>query len=199
MAIPVSTDDFPDGKYLFKIKNSDATNLTIKFYTPQYFFFQTVLFTILHMVFILLMLFGSIFLLAEFIIHRENSLKSLSIMSFAFVLYQLARKGLGPVYLWNFASSLLIFKRTGYLAATCGYLFAMILLIRIVDGKSFPLYKHIPKVLFCSSIICFVLYLFVTNIFIPYIFSLICLLFGNLYIAGLCIYLNVKKKILIQY
>ena len=194
MAIPVSTDDFPDGKYLFKIKNSDATNLTIKFYTPQYFFFQTVLFTILHMVFILLMLFGSIFLLAEFIIHRENSLKYLSIMSFAFLLYQLARKGLGPVYLWNFASSLLIFKRTGYLAATCGYLFAMILLIRIVDGKSFPLYKHIPKVLFCSSIICFVLYLFVTNIFIPYIFSLICLLFGNLYIAGLCIYLNVKKK-----
>lgn len=196
MAIPLSSEAFPDGKYLLKIQNSDSTNLTIKFYSPNYFFFQTVIFTIIHSLFILLMLMAGIFLLIQFLIHRDKSLQYLCAMTLSFLLYQLARKGFGPVYIWNFASSLLLFKRIGYLAATSGYLFAMTMIIRSLNGKGFPFYNLVPKALLLISLICLFLYIFMPDIFVPYVTSLIFLLLGNLYIVALCSYLFLKKNTL---
>ena len=147
---------FFDECYILKIKNSDSTSCTFRFFAMEQFFEQTERFSFVHTIFLGIMLVTVAALFVSFASLKEKLFLYLGIMTFAFFLYQVAMKGFGCTYIWNAFCQKLFFVRFGYIVCAIGLCFSQILFLENLSIEKNILCKKILGLFllpdFCFSV-----------------------------------------------
>ena len=185
---------FFDECYILKIKNSDSTSCTFRFFSIKQFFEQTERFSFVHIIFFVVMLVTAAALFVLFASLKEKLFLYMGIMTFAFFLYQVAMKGFGCTYIWNAFCQKLFFIRFGYIVCAIGLCFSQILFLENLSIEKNILCKKILGLILFVCLISVFLYGFCDDIKIPYIATICFLIFGCAFCSVLLVHSFFKRK-----
>ncbi len=185
---------FFDECYILKIKNSDSTSCTFRFFSLEQFFEQTERFSFIHIIFFVVMLVTAAALFILFASLKEKLFLYLGIMTFAFFLYQLAMKGFGCTYIWNAFCQKLFFVRFGYIVCAVGLCFSQILFLENLSLEKNWLCKRILGLILFVCLVSVFLYGFCDDVKIPYIATICFLILGCAFCSALLVHSFFKRK-----
>ncbi len=171
-----------NGIFLVRIRNFDSTSLSVAVRSPESYFSETVIFSFYHIISISLLTLMFIIMMFMWLYTRDRSFLYISLMSFCSCLYQISMKGIGAVYLWNFAADTLLMSRIGYVACCFGFCVCQLLFMSLfgLDGKK-SFVRPVFAVFATVSVLSLFLFGFFKDIKVPYYFSIVLLILGCLF------------------
>lgn len=182
------------GEVLLQIKNSDATALCLRIFSPGEFFLQTMKFDLLHGMSIAIFLVSIAAQIFIWIFRKTKSSPFIFAVTFLFFVYQLCMKGIAPALFWNAFAEAKFFLHLTYIVATFGFVIMLMLTFSCMYSETrFSVRKQIQCAFVGCAFLFAILFSFSPNFDFVYRLS-ICVLVAGLIFEIVVIALGMKKR-----
>ena len=178
---------------LLQIKNSDATALSLRIFSPSEFILQTMKLNFLHGISIAVFLISISAQILIWIFRRKKGSPFVLAVTIMFFVYQLCMKGIAPTLLWNPLAQAKFFLRLTYIVATFGFATILMLTLRCTNAETrFSIRRQVNSALVGCALLFALMFSFSPNFDFVYRLS-ICVLVAGLIFEIAIIVLGAKS------